>query len=52
MERQTTLDEFSRIREDNRERLRRIYVNRINKLEQIYNELFRKLFSEDYIEGC
>jgi len=50
MERQTTLDEFSRIREDNRDQLRRVRETHISRMEQIFNELFSKLFNgEQYI---
>jgi chromosome condensin MukBEF complex kleisin-like MukF subunit len=50
--RQTILDEFElRVKEDNREQLQRIHRTHVSKMEQIFNEIFSKLFNgEEYIQ--
>ena len=54
---QTTLDEFERvdsrsIEEHNREALKRIHETHVSKMADILNEIFRKLFDEDYVKRC
>jgi predicted HAD superfamily phosphohydrolase len=47
---QTTLDQFNEP-SDQREALRRIHENHISKMEQVFNEIFSKLFDgEKYVQ--
>jgi len=53
MERQTTLEEFYELGgHDQREALRRINENHIDKLSKIFNEVFEKLFNQNYVVRC
>jgi len=48
---QTTLDEFNEFRDqDQREALKRIHRTHVSKMEQVFNEIFSKIFNgEEYI---
>jgi hypothetical protein len=50
---QTTLDEFDESRgHDQREALRRIHESHVSKMEQLFNEIFSKIFDgEEYVRG-
>ena len=49
---QTTLDEFNELRDqDQREALKRIHRTHVSKMEQLFNEIFSKIFDgEEYIQ--
>jgi hypothetical protein len=50
---QTTLDEFNELRDqDQREALKRIHRTHVSKMESVFNQIFQRLFQQDYIERC
>jgi 2-oxo-4-hydroxy-4-carboxy--5-ureidoimidazoline (OHCU) decarboxylase len=54
---QTTLDQFNELINesrgyDQREALRRIQRNHVDKLSRIFNEAFERLFNQPYVMRC
>jgi len=58
---QTKIEDFEPIRENkswqeidehNRLAMKRIYETHISKMEKMFNQIFERLFSQEYVKRC